>query len=289
MKVGGFELEVVGEPRRGSFARVHEVKTKKGERLALKILEGEGKDEVYRGYLADEPLLTSLGEEEGFVPILARGVLRGQPWFLMPFFDESLRERLARRPFAHEETYQLGGKLAVAISLAHHRRIVHRDLKPENIFLTKAGKPLVADLGIARHVVALRSRAHRAKGAKRLDPVSPYMAPEEVLLEDEKLTPQADIYSLGAILHECVTDEPPHAGRSLDARLEDKTDHNFLPLMQKNGSVPFHLAKTITVSLMCDHRRRYKDGAYLAQSLGILTESRRLFLEQRKIHRVFAR
>jgi serine/threonine protein kinase len=289
MKVGDFELEVVGKARRGDFARVHQVKTPSGERLALKILEGKGKDDVYRGYLADEPLLTSLGEEEGFVPIVARGVLRGQPWFLMPFYEESLRARLARRPFAHEETYQLGGKLAVAISLAHHRRIVHRGLKPENVFITKAGKPLVADLGIARHVAALRSKAHRAKGAKRLDPVSAYMAPEEILLEEENLTPQADIYSLGAILHECVTDAPPHSERSLDARLEDKTDQNFLPLLQKNGSVPLHLAKTITVSLMCDHRRRYKDGSYLAQSLGILTESRRNDLERLGIHRVFAR
>src|SRR5579872_5115472 len=112
MKIGEFEIKLVGKPRGGSFGKVHEVKTPNGERLALKVLEGEGKEDVYSGFLADEPLLASLGENEGFVPIVAKGIHRGQPWFLMPFYDESLADRL-NREFTSEETYQLGRKLAV--------------------------------------------------------------------------------------------------------------------------------------------------------------------------------
>lgn len=278
MRVGHFDLEAVGEPRKGSFARVHEVRARTGERLALKILEGEGKEEVYRGFLEDEPLIGSLGEAEGFVPVITRGVIRDQPYFLMPYYEESLRGRLNDRRFLGiEETYQLGRKLAVAIAQAHHRKIVHRGLKPENIFFTKEGKPLVADLGIARHTVELRARTTHASGATRLAEAPFYMAPEELLLVDkEKLTPQTDIYSLGAILCECLIEDPPLAQQSIEERVaEHEKDNNFIPIMGRRLDLPLHFVKTIAVSLMYDHRRRYRDGSLLAQSLGVLTDERR--------------
>jgi serine/threonine protein kinase len=286
MRVGSFELEVVGEPRKGTFARVHEVKTPTGDRLALKILEGDGKEEVFRGLEADEPMIGPLGEEQGFVPVLAKGVIRGQPYVLMPFYEESLRDRLKERGVLRvEETYQLGRKLAVAISWAHHRKIIHRGLKPENIFFTKVGRPLIADLGVARHVVALRAKARRAAKATRLEEAPFYMAPEEVLLQEEKLTPQADIYSLGAILAECLIEEPPIAQLSIEQRIQERVDENFLPLMARRGDLPLHFASTITVSLMYDHRRRYRDGSLLAHSLGTLTEQRRNELQQLGLRR----
>ena len=290
MKIGDFDFESAGEPRKGSFARVHEVKSRTGERLALKVLDGEGKEDVFRGFLEDESKIGALGEEEGFVPVIAKGVNRGLPWLLMPFYEESLRDRLKDRgALAIEETYQLGRKLAVAMSWAHRLKVVHRGLKPENIFFTKEGKPVIADLGIARHVVAYRAKARRAAGATRLEEAPLSMAPEEILLQEEKITPQADIYSLGTILYECLVQDPPIGEQSIEQRIAPRDrDANFLPLVARKGDVPLHLAKTITVSLMFDHRRRYKDGSYLAQSLGVLTEQRRTELERLGIQRTFA-
>src|SRR5205085_12307192 len=95
----------------------------------------------------------ALGEAEGFVPILGAGVTpEGAPYLAMPLVrGGTLRARLQRGPLGLEASVVLACTLAAALARAHARGIVHRDLKPENILFTEDGRPLVADLGLAKH------------------------------------------------------------------------------------------------------------------------------------------
>src|SRR5204863_8049742 len=90
----------------------------------------------------------------------------------------------------------LVAKAARAVQYAHGQGILHRDLKPRNILLDAHGEPLVSDFGLTKCLdsVSNLTRTLTAFGAPG------YIAPEQVSGSAGKLTPAADIYSLGAIL-----------------------------------------------------------------------------------------
>src|SRR5690606_21440990 len=96
--------------------------------------------------------LATLGEADGFVPILDAGHdPEHGAFFVMPLVPGgTLRDRLRHGPLALTEAVRVGLALAEALGRAHARGIVHRDLKPENVLFTRDGRVLVADLGLAK-------------------------------------------------------------------------------------------------------------------------------------------
>src|SRR5919198_3532690 len=105
----------------------------------------------------------------------------------------------------------LMAKVARAVQYAHGQGILHRDLKPGNILLDGRGEPLVGDFGLAKWLepTSNLTRTLTAFGA------TGYIAPEQVDQEGVaagKVTPSADVYSLGAILFDLLAGRPPFMG-----------------------------------------------------------------------------
>jgi serine/threonine protein kinase len=106
-----------------------------------------------------------------------------------------------------EVVRRMAVQLLHALSYAHRRGIIHRDIKPSNILLTSGGTVKVADFGIARIVeeddVPI-GEAGEIVGSAR------YMSPEQ--LRGEDATPRSDLYSVGVLLYQCLTERPPFSG-----------------------------------------------------------------------------
>src|SRR5262249_24828813 len=122
----------------------------------------------------------------------------------------SLAERLDQRgtPYEPREAVCLIRTLAQALDQAHRAGIIHRDLKPSNIMLNREGQPIVADFGLARRNdtgVSLPPPPGRLRGPPA------YMSLEQFRGEAES-GPSGDIYSLGVILYQLVTDRLPFEG-----------------------------------------------------------------------------
>jgi hypothetical protein len=152
--------------------------------LAIKVLIGATDPEAIVHFERETRLLASLGQADGFVPILDAGNEAGKPYLVMPLLTGgTLRARLTKGPLAATEAIALVRALAQALGRAHERGIVHRDLKPENVLFTGEGEPLVADLGLAKHFRrdvpgAERSQSLSASGLIAGTPG--YMAPEQI-------------------------------------------------------------------------------------------------------------
>jgi serine/threonine-protein kinase len=274
MKIGPYE--VVREIGRGASGVVLEARSVGAPltpgspgTVAIKLLIGQSADQRAR-FGRERRLLAALGEAEGFVPILDVGECEAGPYLVMPLVrGGTLRDRLARGPLGLDETLAVGRALAAAMGRAHALGIVHRDLKPENILFTEAGRPLVTDLGLAKHFRldvpgGSLSQALSRAGAFRGTPG--YMAPEQ-MRDAMTAGPEADVFALGAILHECLAGTPAFVGENvlaLLARVESGTRDSLESL---EARAPRWLERAIARAMANERERRFADGIALARAL----------------------
>jgi eukaryotic-like serine/threonine-protein kinase len=149
------------------------------------------------------------------IPVYAVGDHEGQPYFLMRLSEgTTLARRLADGPMPPREAAAILAPVCHAVDYAHGRGVLHRDLKPSNILIDQAGRPHVADFGLAKRLDAGPSLT--TPGAIVGTPG--YMAPEQVVGEGRgRVSPASDVYSLGAILYQMLTGRPPfQAATALD-------------------------------------------------------------------------
>jgi serine/threonine protein kinase len=144
------------------------------------------------------------------LPLYDSGNAGGVLYYVMPYVEgESLYQRLEReRRLSVDDALRITHDVADALGYAHDRGVVHRDVKPENILLA-GGRALVADFGLARAIGAADYRKLTETGVV-LGTIY-YMSPEQ-LGGQRDLDQRADIYSLGCMLYEMLTGEPPYTG-----------------------------------------------------------------------------
>ncbi len=149
------------------------------------------------------------------VPIYAAGEADGRLFIAMRYVEGSdLKELLREGPLAPERTIEVCGQVAEALDFAHERGLVHRDVKPSNVLLDAREHVYLADFGLTKRLTEPRRAEPGLFGT--ID----YIAPEQI--RGEEVDGRADVYSLGCLVCECLTGEPPfrrcyRRGRSVRA------------------------------------------------------------------------
>lgn len=209
-RIGAYEL--VRELGRGGMGTVWLAKRadQQFEKLvAIKLLKrGTDTDEVLRRFHSESQILARL-EHPNIARLLDGGTTDdGLPYFVMEFVEGTpLTDFVQERQLPLRERLQLFLKICAAVQFAHQNLVIHRDLKPGNILVTAEGEPKLLDFGIAKLLAPGDEPWEMTKvGRERLTPG--YASPEQV--RGEPVTTMSDVYALGALLYEALTEQPSH-------------------------------------------------------------------------------
>jgi tetratricopeptide (TPR) repeat protein len=212
---GRFEVErLAGSGGMGTVYRA--LDRARGTPVALKLLsDPEGSSARF----AREARILAGLDHPRIVRYVAHGVTRqGEPYLAMEWLDgESLAARLARGRLSVVDGMTIGCAVAEALAAAHALGIVHRDIKPSNLYLASGAIEdlKVLDFGIALSAAAT---AHLTRSTAIIGTAG-YMAPEQARGERGVVDARADIFSLGAVLFECIAGRPAFQGEHVMALL----------------------------------------------------------------------
>jgi TolB-like protein/predicted Ser/Thr protein kinase len=188
----------------------------------------------------------------------------GLPSFSMKFAAGGSLHEAA--PALHREPRRivaLMAKVARAVDYAHAQGILHRDLKPANILLDGRGEPLVSDFGLAKWLDATSELTQTLA----IFGTPGYIAPEQANGSAGKITPAADVYSLGAILFHLFTGQPPFLGEHALAVIQQAAEKAPPKLRSLAPALDRDLETICAKCLEREPTARYRSAGDLAEDL----------------------
>lgn len=191
-------------------------------RVALKLLRpGLGDAGLRVRFTRERQILARLGHAH-IARLLDAGVSQdGQPYLALDYVHgEAITDYARKHALANHARLELFTQVCAAVSHAHANLVVHRDLKPSNILVTPAGEVCLLDFGIAKLLDQERSdNPDITKTGSRTFTLH-YAAPEQ--LRGDVITTMTDVYALGVVLYELLTDcKPYQLSRQTDAAWEE--------------------------------------------------------------------
>ena len=232
----------------GGMATVYLAADLKHDRkVALKVLKPELAAVIGADRFVVEIKTTAALQHPHILPLFDSGTADGFLYYVMPFIDgETLRAKLDRETqLGIDEAVKITVAVADALDYAHRHGIIHRDIKPENILLHD-GRPMVADFGIALALSAAAGGRMTETGMSLGTPH--YMSPEQATAEKE-ITARSDVYSLGSVLYEMLTGNPPHVGASAQQIIMKIVTEEAAPVTRMRKAVPPNVAAAVAQAI----------------------------------------
>ncbi|MES1243537.1 MAG: protein kinase, partial [Acidobacteriota bacterium] len=187
------------------------------------------------------------------------GEVEGRPYIAMQYIEgRSLSE--LRGKLTPEAAVRIVRDVARAVHAAHRTGLIHRDLKPANILVDREGRPWVVDFGLAQD--------QGEEGLTRTGLISgtpAYVSPEQA--QGSPLDRRSDVYSLGVVLYELLTESPPFLGPTAAGTLVRVLQEEPEPPRKRRPAIPEDLETVVLKCLEKDPARRYDSARTLAEDL----------------------
>jgi eukaryotic-like serine/threonine-protein kinase len=233
-----------------------------GRPVAIKLLvERFSGDEEFRERFVREARMAAGLTHPNIVSIYDAGEEDGSPFIVMEYIEgTTLADEVARRKrIPPDEVVDLALQACGALAHAHDAGLVHRDVKPQNLLLRTDGVLKIADFGIARTADATSlTQVGTVLGTAQ------YLSPEQAA--GEQVTAAADLYSLGAVLYELLTGQPPRRFESL-AELGARQGEPITPVRELAPEAPETLEDVVMRCLAKSPDYRPESAAGLAHEL----------------------
>ena len=235
--------------------------------VALKLYNiGEGLSEDQarsrRKVFFNEAHMSGLLNHPNILPIYDAGEEDGQCYVVMEYVRGAKPLSTFCEPqnlLPIRKIVEVSFKCAKALDYAHRKGVIHRDIKPSNIMMTGEGDVRIVDFGIAQNDNIELTPMSGLVGSPS------YMAPEQ--LREEKVSNQADVYSLGVLMYELLTGKRPYYGENLSRLVHQVLYATPLPVHRLRSETPPSLEAIVEKAMAKDRSKRYKTAMEMSVAL----------------------
>src|SRR5882762_3221955 len=245
-----------------------------GRRVAIKFLTSS--DRHYRARFLREARAVSSLSHAHIAGIFDYGeTAEGQPYIVMELIKGKMISELLREGgLTLGQTVEIIASVADALAEAHHQGIVHRDIKPSNVVVNERGQVKVLDFGLAKQLfeeasLSVDSEARTLFSTRTRSDVivgTPlYLSPEQA--SGKKVDGRSDLFSLGALLYECLTGQSAFSGETLLEIGAQVIHVNPSPPSKINHTVPRELDRITMKALEKSVETRYQNADELLKDL----------------------
>lgn len=261
-------IEPLGE---GGMAAVYKAYQASMDRyVAVKVLPRHyaGDADFVHRFKREAKIIARL-EHPNILPVHDYGESDGYTYIVMRYIAGStLADHLQGKPLPIAQIIPMFAQVCSALDYAHSKGVIHRDVKPSNVLIDSLGNCLLSDFGISRMVEGASQLT--ASGAFLGTPT--YASPEQAL--GQSLDGRSDIYSLGIMLYEMTTGQPPFEAETPMAVLV-KHVHDPFPLPHTiNPALSEALERVILKALAKEPEGRFQTAGELARALAAVAEAK---------------
>lgn len=266
-KVGKYEVQdLIGEGAMGVVYRALDPMLNRS--VAVKVMnDALALDENFRTRFLREARAAGSLQHPNVITVYDCGEMDGHLYIAMEYVAGTDLETLIESnvPISLTDKIEIIIGVLNGLTYAHKRGIVHRDMKPANIRVNEEGRALIMDFGIAYTTSSNVTKTGLILGTPN------YMAPEQVT--GSQITPQTDIFAVGVVLYELLTNIRPFEGGTLHSVLFRIVSENPEPPDKVVTGVRRDLAEIVMKALAKEPEDRYASALDMANALSAVSAS----------------
>ncbi|MBN1993528.1 MAG: protein kinase [Anaerolineae bacterium] len=259
------QYEIVEKIGVGGMATVYKAYQRSINRyVAVKILPTQfAHDPNFVKRFAQEAKAIAALEHPHILPVYDFGTQEGLTYMVMRYVEGGTLADQMGKPTSDKRIVEIVGNIARALEYAHRQGVVHRDIKPSNVLIDKQGEVLLTDFGIAK--MMQDSGGTRLTGTGSILGTPEYMSPEQA--EGVSVDHRSDIYSLGVVLYELLTGQPPFQAKTPLAVVLKHVKEPLSPPRTIKPDVAEPLEQVVLKAMDKNREQRYQTAAEMEQAL----------------------